>query len=238
MKRLKHMAGQFRTAFLALVVVFLILLCAFMVVGCSSDDDDDVMPSMTAILAEALTDHNGHIRTLRDDNGRIWTVDNVDTTTVSSNTPDSLYRVRAWVLPESEAMHLRVAQLDWLFSYKPQRATNMTVKHDPVEGISASITPRYINMRLAIRCSKMSAHRFGFIEESILTAADGTKTLTISLYHDTCGDTSSYTIEDVFSCPIYQYADVLTPDRDKVRLVVHTKGEPFTQEWVIPKSNK
>lgn len=236
MKRLKHMAGQFRIAFLALVVVFIILLCALMVVGCTNDDDADALPSYTAVLAEAITDRGGHIRTLRDDNGRIWTITNVDTTSVSPNTPDSLYRVRAWVIPDdAEPLHLKVIRLDWLFSYKPQRFANMMVKHDPVENVSATITPRYVNMRLAIRASKIEAHRYGFVEESILKDTDGTKTLTISLYHDNGGDTASYTVEDVFSCPIYPYFGTLIPGRDKVRLVVHTKGQPFTQEWVIPK---
>ena len=229
------MSGQFRTAFLALVVVFIILLCALMVVGCSGDDDDDVMPSYTAILAEAITDHEGHIRTLRDDNGLIWNVTNVDTTTVSPNTPDSLYRVRAWVIPEAEPHHLKVVRLDWIYSYKPQRFTNTMIHHDPVEAVSAAITPRYVNMRLAVHCTKLQAHHYAFVEESILKGTDGTKTLTISLYHDNLGDNATYTVEDVFSCPIYPYIGTLIPGRDKVRLVVHTKGQPFTQEWTIPK---
>lgn len=236
MKRLKHMTGQFRTAFLALVVILLILLCALMVVGCASDDDDDVMPSLTAIFAEALTDHKGHIRTLRDDNGRLLTITNVDTTTVSRNTPDSLYRVKAWVALDTDADHVMVAQLEWLLSYIPARPVNTPVKHDPVEAVFATITPRYINMRLSIRGSKMQTHRFGFVEESILTGADGTKTLTISLYHDNNGDAPNYTQQAVFCCPIYPYANILVPGRDKVRFVAHTKGEPFVQEWVFPKS--
>lgn len=240
MKHLKHMTGQFRTAFLALVVVLLLMLCAFMVMGCSGDDDGDAMPPLTAILAEAITDHHGHIRCLRDDNGRLWTITNVDTTAVSPYTPDSLYRVRAWVIPENTSgangeLRLRAGQLDWLFSYKPLPLAGAVAKHDPVEGVSATITPRYVNMRLAIRVSKIEAHRYGFVEESILKNTDGTKTLVISLYHDNGGDTASYTVEDVFSCPIYPYIGTLIPGRDKVRLVVNTKGQPFTQEWVIPK---
>lgn len=235
MKRLKHMAGQFRTALLALVVVLLVLLCAIMAVGCTSDtDDDDAMPPLTAIFAEALTDHQGYIRTLRDDNGQLLTITNLDTTAVTHNTPDSLYRVKAWIVPDGTPDHVKVAQLEWLYSYTPQRPLNTLVKHDPVQAVSATITPRYINMRLAIRCAKIENHRFAFIEESILKDTDGTKTLTISLHHDNAGDPPNYTQDLHFSCPIYPYTNTLTPGRDKVRLVVHTHGEPFTQEWDYP----
>lgn len=235
MKRLKHMAGQFRTALLALVVVLLILLCAIMVVGCTSDaDDDDAMPSLTAIFAEALTDHQGRITALRDDNGCLLTITNLDTTTVSRNTPDSIYRVKAWIAPDGTDGRVRVAQLEWIYSYIPQRPAGTIVKHDPVEAVSATITPRYINMRLAVRCSKIGAQRFAFIEESILPNTEGTKTLTISLHHDTNGDSPNYTQDLLFSCPIYQYVETLTPGRDKIRLVVHTKDQPFTQEWDFP----
>lgn len=237
MKRFNHMAGQFRTAFLSLVIICLILLCAIMVVGCSGDDDSGPMPSYTAIFAEALTDHNGHIRSLRDDSGHLWTVTNVDTTAATANTPDSLYRVKAWVLPDNASQRLKVLSLEWLYSYKPQRAVNMVVKHDPVEAVSATITPRYLNMRLAIRCSKIEDHRFGFIEESIIRNTDGTKTLTISLYHDKRNDPSSYVLDELFCCPIYQYAGTLTPNSDKVKLVVHTKDAPFVQEWTFPQAN-
>lgn len=236
MKRLKHMVGQMRTALLALVVILLLILCAVMVIGCASDDD--TMPNYTAILAEAITDRTGHIRTLRDDNGRTWTITNADTTsTPAPNVADTLYRVRAWVIPEAQDLHLKVIRLDWLFSYTPRRITNTIVHHDPVESVSATITPRYINMRLAVKCSKLQNHQFAFIEESTLKNPDGTKTLTISLYHDTCGDPPSYTVDEVFSCPIHPYIGYLTPGTDKVRLVVHTNGAPFTQEWVLPKPN-
>lgn len=241
MKRLKHLTGQFRTAVFALVVVLLLLLCTFMVMGCSGDDDADALPPLTAILAEAVTDHRGHIRSLRDDNGRLWIITNADTTAVSPYTPDSLYRVRAWVIPENAtgtdgALRLRAGQLDWLFSYMPRRVADADVRHDPVERVSATITPRYVNMRLAVRCARMAAHRFGFIDGGIVTAADGLKTLTLTLCHDSGGDAASYTMEDVFCCPIYQYANVLTPGRDKVRLIVHTVRGPLTHEWTVPET--
>lgn len=236
MKRLKHMTAQFRTALVALVIVFIIIICALMVVGCDGNDDDDAMPCLTAIFAEALTDHDGRIRTLRDDYGRLLNITNLDTTAVGRNTPDSLYRVKAWIVPDSDAGHVKVAQLEWLFSYIPQSSRDTQVKHDPVESVSAAITPRYINIRLTIRGNRMQDHRFRFIEESILAAPDGTKTLTISLHHDSNGDAPNYAEAAVFSCPIYPYADILTPGRDKVRFVAHTKGEPFVQEWVFPKA--
>lgn len=230
LKKRKNMTGQLRTTLLALVVVLLILLCAVMVVGCTPDDDD-VMPAYTTILAEAITDHTGHITTLRDDNGRMWTVDNADTVSATSNTPDSIFRVKAWVVPEPVAMHLKVVQLDWIFSNIPQKYTNTVIKHDPVESVSASLTTRYINMRLGIKCTKVRNHRFGFLEESIIKNAEGSKLLTISLYHDAAGDAPTYTVEEVFSCPIYQYANILEPGRDKIKIVVHTQRGVFTKVW-------
>lgn len=204
------------------VIVLLLILCIFMVTGCSGDSDDDYLPPYQKTLCELLTDSIGCGTTVRFDDGHQSPLK----TPIKDLRPDTLYRIGATTLEYAEGVELYNAAA--VFAPMPHTFKPEDVKLDPVEVLTAWREPRYVNLRLSVLRGSEANHYMAFIDHPVHHNTDGTRTKTITFYHDRNGDGEHYRQETIVSCPVYHFGSSLRPGVDSVRMIVHTPSGPAT----------
>lgn len=203
------------------VIVLLLILCIFMVTGCSGDSDD-YLPPYQKTLCELLTDSTGCGTTVRFDDGHQSPLK----TPIKDLRPDTLYRIGATTLEYAEGVELYNAAA--VFAPMPHTFKPEDVKLDPVEVLTAWREPRYVNLRLSVLRGSEANHYMAFIDHPVHHNTDGTRTKTITFYHDRNGDGEHYRQETIVSCPVYHFGSSLRPGVDSVRMIVHTPSGPAT----------
>ena len=101
-----------------------------------------------------------------------------------------------------------------------------SIHTDPVSIQSIWRSGDYLNMVLQIMV-KDQKHELSFIENGITTNADGTQTLTLTLYHDRKGDVEGFNEKQYLSIPLWHYQDILNKG-DQIVLQLNTYKEGMT----------
>lgn len=216
------MPAQFRWVATTTVVLLLLLLCIFMVTSCSDDEDGRPLPPYVQTLCELVTDSVGRAAMVRFDDGHECAVKNH----IDGLTPDSIYRIQATTLEDSEGVSLWNAQ--GVISPLPRLFQLNELKTDPLEVVTAWRTERYVNLRLRATSDSRTPHYLSFADSGVARHPDGRRTKVITLHHDGNGAEAHYTAELVTSCPVYHLTDQLRHGTDSVRLVVHTPKGKYT----------
>ena len=107
--------------------------------------------------------------------------------------------------------------------YKPASRFKGGVVTDPVyvESCWRARNGRYLNLRLRVmtgddEVAQSTRHVFGCVNDTLVTQADSTTTLHLSLYHSQGGQPEYYSREVYLSIPLYDVS------ADSVRLTVQT----------------
>ena len=173
----------------------MVLICVSSFMA-SCSDDDDVFPSMISELADALTDSRGRITVLLRDDGSQLTVSN----DVSGFKANVGYRCVCGYVKgignQVELLSLSPAYVLYDCAQTDLRA------QDPLGVVSVwRGGKRYLNMHLLPK-TKGTAHRWGYLCDSVRTNGAGGTTYYISLQHDQGTDTLSYSSDYYMSVTI------------------------------------
>ena len=170
------------------------------------------------------TDNQGFGTHFVTDKGHIWYLSKDNRP--NNLTADSTYRVISRYVPLNET-DAKAYSLYQTISTLPQPESEYESIHtDPVNIQSIWRSGDYLNMVLQIMV-KDHKHELSFIENGITTNADGTQTLTLTLYHDRKGDVEGFNEKHYLSIPLWHYQDILNKG-DQIVLQLNTYKEGMT----------
>lgn len=198
--------------------------------GCSHDEETP-FPPVRFDLCEVLTAADGSVKAFRFDDG---------TTLLPANAlphlrPDTIYRamVGYQINREDKAS---VHQLTQVLSPMMRHYAPESLHTDAVKPISLWLSPRYLNLRVAIPRSARRSHYLGFHRLGWRDNANASRTLEVQLYHDARGDRPDFLDEVLLSCPLYPYADALRAGQDSVAILLQTPKGSSQTVWLYPKA--
>ena len=170
------------------------------------------------------TDNQGLGTHFITDEGHIWYLSKDNRP--DSLTADSTYRIVSRYAPLNET-EAKAYSLYKTISTLPKLESEYESIHTaPVSIQSIWRSGDYLNMVLQIMV-KDQKHELSFIENGIITHADGTQTLTLTLYHDRKGDVEGFNEKHYLSIPLWHYQDILNKG-DQIVLQLNTYKEGMT----------
>ena len=181
------------------------------------DKGEGKYSQMTAEMVDAYTASDKRITAFVTDDGVRYTVDSPFSVGYMSK-PDTVYRAVFFFSKTEKGADVK--GLNRVGVPVPQKIAEM--KTDPVriESMWLSKTRRYLNLSLQLMVgatdSKDVVHKIGCHIDTLMTNADGTHTLHLTLYHDQNGMPQHYTQRSYFSVPMPAEA------ADSVMLTVNT----------------
>ena len=170
------------------------------------------------------TDNQGFGTHFVTDEGRIWHLSKNNQP--DSLTADSTYRVVSRYAPLSETDAKAYSFYKTISTLPKLESKYGSIHTDPVSIQSIWRSGDYLNMVLQIMV-KDQKHELSFIENEITTNADGTQTLTLTLYHDRKGDIEGFNEKHYLSIPLWHYQDILNKG-DQIVLQLNTYKEGMT----------
>jgi hypothetical protein len=170
------------------------------------------------------TDNQGFGTYFVTDEGRIWHLSKNNQP--DSLTADSTYRVVSRYAPLSETDAKAYSFYKTISTLPKLESEYGSIHTDPVSIQSIWRSGDYLNMVLQIMV-KDQKHELSFIENGITTHADGTQTLTLTLFHDRKGDVEGFNEKQYLSIPLWHYQDILNKG-DQIVLQLNTYKEGMT----------
>ena len=189
----------------ALISILFVLMFSSGLISCSDDDSSSSYPSMKTELVEAFTGSDKAVKSIQFDDGRSYKLSQA----ISSSTADTLLRCICSYTYDEDTHQLTVYSLGVVTSNNPTAADSKTAS---VSGnyklISSWCSSRYINAYISYQTTNQRTHRFYFVEDSLKTNTDGSRTSFVSLFHEQPQeDPESYTQKIYVSLPTYYYQD-------------------------------
>ena len=201
---------------------YLILFAALVFTSCG--EGAYVYPDLITEMVCLKTDNQGFGTHFITDEGHTWYL--AKDNRPDSLTADSTYRVVSRYAPLSET-DAKVYSFYKTISTLPKLESEYGSIHtDPVSIQSIWRSGDYLDMVLQIMV-KDQKHELSFIENGIITNADGTQTLTLTLYHDRKGDIEGFNEKHYLSIPLWHYQDILNKG-DQIVLQLNTYKEGMT----------
>ena len=196
------------------------------------DKDDYKYPNAKTDLAELIVSGQNHGLRFTTDDGICWeAVNQVNTKELKT---DSIYRFIVMYEPQTlQASNgtAKIFDLEWAISPCPipEQEVKGPLKTDPVSLQSIWQSDRYLNMVLEMK-AKDQEHKLFFVDQGITTAADGTRTLHILLYHDRANDVEGFTKKFCLSVPLWLYEQQLSKG-DNITFKLQTKQGMLTKTF-------
>ena len=175
-------------------------------------------------MACLKTDNQGFGTHFITDEGHTWHL--AKDNRPDSLTADSTYRVVSRYAPLSETDAKAYSFYKTISTLPKLGSEYESIHTDPVSIQSIWRSGDYLNMVLQIMV-KDQKHELSFIENGITTNADGTQTLTLTLYHDRKGDVEGFNEKQYLSIPLWHYQDILNKG-DQIVLQLNTYKEGMT----------
>ena len=201
---------------------YLILFAALVLTSCG--EEVYVYPNLVTEMVCLKTDNQGFGTHFVTDEGRTWHLPK--DSRPDSLTADSTYRVVSRYAPINET-DAKAYSFYKTISTLPQPESEYEIIHtDPVSIQSIWRSGDYLNMVLQIMV-KDQKHELSFIENGIAENADGTQTLTLTLYHDRKGDVEGYNEKYYLSIPLWHYQGILNKG-DQIVLQLKTYKQGMT----------
>lgn len=194
---------------------FILTLTLLALIICSCSDNESWADNYITNMAEVDTDSKGLGITMRLDNGQSYTLTNAP----RLERPDTTYRCVC--LYTTDGTKATLTDYAKAFSTKPITDTSdLEIKTDPCQTQGVWVSGGYLNARLLMQ-GKDQTHIVKFIDRGITTNPNGSRTLSILLYHDQNGDMEAFTRTAYISCPIKEYG--LQASRDSVEFIAPDK---------------
>lgn len=200
-----------------------ILLAAWFLASCS-EEEDYVFPDLITEMVCLKTDANGCGTHFITDKGQTWHLQ--EGNQPNKLTPDSTYRVVGRYAPIGETDAQAYSFYQTISTLPKPESEYKSIHTDPVSIQSIWRSGDYLNMILPIQV-KDQKHELAFIENGIAENADGTKTLTLTLYHDRKNDVEGFDEKFYLSIPLWHYRDKLNKG-DQIVLRLNTYEEGMT----------
>ena len=208
--------------------VLLKILSTFFIVSllCACGEEEYVYPDVLTEFVCLKTNEQGKGAQLITDEGKTWEIPESQRPS-DKLTPDSIYRVVSKYVPLPDTEEADVYALQSVIAPLPKAESEFEDIHtDAVTIQSIWRSGDYLNMVLQIMV-KDQKHELSFIENGITTNADGTQTLTLTLYHDRKGDVEGFNEKHYLSIPLWHYQDILNKG-DQIVLQLNTYKEGMT----------
>ena len=204
-----------------------ILLAALLFTSCG--EEEYVFPDLVTEMVCLKTDANGYGTHFITDEGHTWHLKKENQP--DSLTADSTYRVVSRYAPLNGTEANAYSFYKTISSLPIPESTYEEIFTDPVSIQSIWRSGEYLNMVLLISC-KDQEHELSFIENGIARNDDGTKTLTLTLFHDRKGDIEGFNEKYYLSIPLWHYQGVLDKG-DSIILQLNTYEEGMTSRSYI-----
>lgn len=205
-----------------LLTRYLIPFAALVFISCG--EETYVSPDLITEMVCLKTDNQGFGTYFVTDEGRTWHLSKENQP--DSLTADSTYRVVSRYVPLNETDAKAYSFYKTISTLPKLESEYESIHTDPVSIQSIWRSGDYLNMVLQIMV-KDQKHELSFIENGITTHADGTQTLTLTLYHDRKGDVEGFNEKQYLSIPLWHYQDILNMG-DQIVLQLNTYKEGMT----------
>jgi hypothetical protein len=199
-----------------------ILLATLLFASCG--EEEYVFPDLITEMVCLKTDGNGFGTHFITDNGHTWHLQKENQP--NSLTADSTYRVVGRYVPINDTEAKAYSFYKTISSLPKPEGEYNTIHTDPVSIQSIWRSGDYLNMVLLISV-KDQKHELSFIENGILENVNGTKTLSLSLFHDRKEDVEGFNEKYYLSIPLWHYQGVLDKG-DQIILQLNTYKEGMT----------
>ena len=201
---------------------YLIFFAVLVFTSCG--EEAYVYPDLITEMVCLKTDNQGFGTHFVTDEGHTWHL--AKDNRPDSLTEDSTYRVVSRYAPLSETDAKAYSFYKTISTLPKLESEYGSIHTDPVSIQSIWRSGDYLNMVLQIMV-KDQKHELSFIENGIITNADGTQTLTLTLYHDRKGDIEGFNEKHYLSIPLWHYQDILNKG-DQIVLQLNTYKEGMT----------
>lgn len=199
-----------------------VLFIASMFYAC--DEEEYVYPDVLTEILNLETDAQGYGHRLITDEGKTWSIP--PSQRPDELTSDSLYRVLCKYVP-NENGEATVYTLQSVNAPLPKVESEFKTLHtDAVSIQSIWRSGEYLNLILQVMV-KDQKHEFAFVDQGITTNEDGTKTLSLMLYHNRNNDVEGFYRKAYLSVPLWHYQNQLTPG-DSITFQLNTYEEGRT----------
>ena len=201
---------------------YLIFFAVLVFTSCG--EEAYVYPDLITEMVCLKTDNQGFGTHFVTDEGHTWHL--AKDNRPDSLTADSTYRVVSRYAPLSETDAKAYSFYKTISTLPKLESEYGSIHTDPVSIQSIWRSGDYLNMVLQIMV-KDQKHELSFIENGITTHADGTQTLTLTLYHDRKGDVEGFNEKHYLSIPLWHYQGILNKG-DQIVLQLNTYKEGMT----------
>ena len=204
-------------------------ICFATLLFAACGEDEYVYPDLITEMVCLKTNANGTGTAFITDAGTIWHLQ--EGNRPNKLTPDSTYRVVSRYAPindtdaQAYSFHQTISSLP-----KPEHEYK-NIHTDPVSIQSIWRSGDYLNLVLQIMV-KDQEHRLAFIDHGITPNADGTQTLTLTLYHDRKNDVEGFDEKVYLSVPLWHYKEKLN-EGDTIVFQLNTYKEGITSRTFI-----
>lgn len=207
-------------------IIYLCYLCMCLVLSFTSCKEESyVYPPVQQDFLTAFSGSDGALKTLLTDKGEHYTI--AEDLSKSKLTPNSSSRVVGnYEILSGNNKAVRVYGLLNAVSVIPLPPNSSPfingIKTDPVKMVSIWMGKDYLNIILSIAMQDKK-HSFHFVEEKIENI-QGTKVITLLLYHNANGDSESFSKRAYLSIPLRQYYNPTDPNRRiEIRFKYYTR---------------
>ena len=189
--------------FLAIAPIF---LTAMFLTSCG-EEESYIYPDLITEISCLQTDSKGFGTQIITDEGKIWHLK--EDNRPNKLTADSTYRVVSRFVPiaSSDASQAEAKAYSFYSVIAPlpePKGKYPIIQTDPVSIQSIWRSGNYLNLILQIKV-KDQEHDLFFIDNGIVPNEDGTRTLTLMLYHDRKGDVEGFDQKCYLSVPLWHY---------------------------------
>lgn len=204
------------------IVILLWGICLLAACG----EDEYVYPDVLTEFVCLQTNEQGKGSLLITDTGKTWEIPESQRP-ADNLTPDSTYRVVSKYVPSTETGKADVYTLQSVVASLPKAEEEYEEIHtDAVSLQSIWRSGDYLNLILQVMV-KDQAHRLGFVDHDITVNENGTKTLTLTLFHDRNNDVEGFYRKAYLSVPLWHYQEQLT-EGDLITFRLNTYEEGMT----------
>ncbi len=207
--------------------IYILFFFSLLLVACG--EKEFYYPNLITEMVCLNTNTEGIGNQFMTDEGKVWYLS--ENSQPDNLTADSTYRIICRYAPlaanengkaevQAYSMSSVIAPLP-----KPEREYEHIIT-DPVNLQSIWRRGDYLNMVLQVMV-KDKNHHLSFIEDGLFTNLNGTRTLTLKLYHDSCGDIEGFEQTYYLSVPLWHYQDRLEKG-DQIEFHLNTYKEGMT----------
>lgn len=206
---------------------YAILFAAALLSACG--EEEYVYPDLITEMSCLKTDAEGFGTQIMTDEGKIWYL--AKGNQPSDLTADSVYRVVSRFAPTGDSEATAYSFWSVIAPLPKAESEYQDIKTDPVTLQSIWRSGDYLNMVLQVMV-KDQEHKLSFIDNGITENADGTRILTLTLFHDRNNDVEGFDQKCYLSVPLWHYQEKLNKG-DHIVFRLNTYKEGMTSRTFI-----